>query len=113
MVSSDVEEWATEAREKWGLTQLTLGYGLSLESAQQWGLYVSSGRGKTSVGLEEPAFFPEPGLFLIRPDRTLYFATVQTMPFARPSFGDILKAIDFVIAKDYPARGEVNAVSSD
>ena len=28
-------------------------------------------------------------------------------PFARPRFGDILKALDFVIAKDYPARGEV------
>jgi peroxiredoxin len=112
VVSSDVEERATQAREKWGLTQLTLGYGLSLESARQWGLYVSSGRGKTSAGVEEPPFFAEPGLFLIRPDRTLYFATVQTMPFARPSFGDILKAIDFVIAKDYPARGEVNVVPS-
>ena len=110
VVSSDAEVRATEAREKWGLTHLTLGYGLSLESARQWGLYISTGRGKTSAGVEEPAFFVEPGLFLIRPDRTLYFATVQTMPFARPSFGDILKAIDFVIAKDYPARGEVNVV---
>jgi hypothetical protein len=32
------------------------------------------------------------------------------MPFARPSFGDILKAIDFVVAKDYPARGEVTKI---
>jgi len=111
VVSSDAEERAMEAQEKWGLTHLTLGYGLSLESARQWGLYVSSGRGKTSAGVEEPPFFAEPGLFLTRPDRTLYFAT-QTMPFARPSFGDILKAIDFVIAKDYPARGEVNAIPS-
>jgi hypothetical protein len=29
------------------------------------------------------------------------------MPFARPHFGDVLTALDFVIAKDYPARGEV------
>jgi hypothetical protein len=71
------------------------------------GLYVSSGKGKTSVGVEEPEYFVEPGLFLIRSDRTLYFATIQTMPFERPSFGDIVKAIDFVITKDYPARGEV------
>ena len=28
------------------------------------------------------------------------------MPFARPSFQDLLGAIDFAIAKDYPARGE-------
>lgn len=26
--------------------------------------------------------------------------------FARPHFPDILAALDFVIAKDYPARGE-------
>lgn len=113
VVSSDGEDRAIQAQEKWGLTHLRVGYGLSLESAMEWGLYVSSGRGKTSAGLKEPSFFPEPGLFLIRPDQTLYFASVQTMPFARPSFGDIVKAIDFVIARNYPARGEVSAIPSD
>ena len=61
----------------------------------------------TSAGVEEPALFSEPGLFLVLPDRTLYFASVQTMPFARPHFTDILAALDYVIAKNYPARGEV------
>jgi hypothetical protein len=28
------------------------------------------------------------------------------MPFARPHFPEIATAIDFVLAKDYPARGE-------
>lgn len=28
------------------------------------------------------------------------------MPFARPQFQDLLGAIDFAIANDYPARGE-------
>ena len=51
--------------------------------------------------------FSEPGLFLVRPDGTLYFASVQTMPFSRPRFADILGALDFVIANDYPGRGEV------
>jgi len=32
---------------------------------------------------------------------------VQTMPFARPQFDDILKALDVVLARTYPARGEV------
>jgi hypothetical protein len=31
---------------------------------------------------------------------------VQTMPFARPHFDELLAAIDFALAKDYPARGE-------
>ena len=81
-------------------------YGLGLRSARQWGLYVSTSRGKTSIGIEEPALFSEPGVFLVRPDGTLYYGSVQTMPFARPPFQDLLGAIDFAISKDYPARGE-------
>lgn len=46
------------------------------------------------------------GVFLIRPDQTLYYSAVQTMPFARPSFSDLMMAIDYAIDKDYPARGE-------
>jgi peroxiredoxin len=106
-VSSDSGVRAAEAKEKWGLAKLTIGYGLDLDQAREWGLYISTGRGKTSSGVEEPALFSEPGLFLIRPDGTLYFGTVQTMPFARPSFAEILGALDFVIKTDYPARGEV------
>ena len=107
VVSSDDAERAAEAREKWGLDKLTVGHGLGLDEARQWGLYISSGRGKTSTGVEEPALFSEPGLYLVRPDGTLYFGTVQTMPFARPRFADILGALKFVIEKDYPARGEI------
>lgn len=96
------------------LGALRLGHGLGLETARAWGLYVSTDRGTTSAGLEERALFSEPGLFLflVRPDGTLYFGAVQTMPFARPHFADVLKALDFVIAKDYPARGEVLALPS-
>jgi peroxiredoxin len=106
-ISSDSQERARQSKDKWQLQHLTIGYGLDLDVARAWGLYISSSRGMTSAGVEEPKQFIEPGLFVIRPDGTLYFASVQTMPFARPGFGDILKAIDFVIAKDYPARGEV------
>jgi peroxiredoxin len=107
IASSDGEDRATETKEKWSIDALKLGYGLSLDKAREWGLYISAGIGKTSIGVEEPPLFSEPGLYLIRPDGTLFFGTVQTMPFARPSFGDILKALDFVIARNYPARGEI------
>ena len=107
MISTDDEERARQAMADWKLENVTVGYGLSLEAARAWGLYVSGGIGKTSVGIEEPALFNEPGLFVVRPDGTLYFGTVQTMPFARPSFREILGAIDFVVKNGYPARGEV------
>lgn len=105
-LSGDTRERAEAARDNWGLTQLTLGYGLAIEAAREWGLYVSSSRGKTSAGIEEPALFSEPGLFLLRPDGTLYWGSTGTMPFARPHFREILGALDFVIKNDYPARGE-------
>ena len=79
---------------------------LPLAVARKWGLYISSSRGKTSINIEEPSLFSEPGVFLVRPDGTLYYGAVQTMPFARPLFSELLQAIDFAIARDYPARGE-------
>ena len=106
-ISSDDQTRARTAKEKWRIENLTIGYGISIEQGRQWGLFVSSGIGKTSVGVEEPDLFFEPGVFLIRPDGTLYFSTVQTMPFARPSFDDILRALDVIIPKNYPARGEI------
>ena len=51
--------------------------------------------------------FVEPALFLVRPDRTLYYASVQSMPFGRPCFDEMLRGIEKAIARDYPARGEV------
>ena len=69
-------------------------------------MYTSAGRGQTSIGIEEPAVFSEPAVYLIRPDGSLYYGAVQTMPFARPHFDELLSAIDFAVAKDYPARGE-------
>jgi len=106
VLSSDTEDRARLAASEWGLDRLDLGYSLRIESARDWGLYVSTSRGMTSAGVEEPATFSEPGVFLIRPDLTLYWGSVQTMPFARPHFKEMLGAIDFVLDKNYPARGE-------
>ncbi|MDP3191408.1 peroxiredoxin-like family protein [Rhodoferax sp.] len=105
-VSSDDAERGRQMADKVNAKNLKFGYGLTLKSARQWGLYISAGRGKTSIGIEEPALFSEPGVFIVRPDGTLYYGAVQTMPFARPPFQDLLGAIDFAIAKNYPARGE-------
>ncbi len=100
-VSTDDRERAEQTRADWDLEHLTIAYGLGIEQARQWGLFISA-----AVKDDEPTLFAEPGLFLIRPDGTLYAASVQTMPFARPQFSEVLAAIGFVIKKDYPARGE-------
>jgi peroxiredoxin len=105
-ISSDIPERAQEMAQKVGTGNLRFGHSLSLTVAREWGLYISSSRGKSSINVEEPPLFSEPAVFLVRPDGTLYYGAVQTMPFARPLFSELLQAIDFAITKNYPARGE-------
>jgi peroxiredoxin len=105
-LSSDTRERAQAMADKLKAPDLRIGHGLDLAVARAWGLYISASRGQTSIGIEEPALFSEPGVFIVRPDGTLYYGAVQTMPFARPHFDELLAAIDFAIAKNYPARGE-------
>lgn len=105
-ISSDTEERAALMAAKVGAEGLRYAHSLPLAEARSWGLFISTSRGKTSIDIEEPALFSEPGLFLINPDQTLYYQSIQTMPFVRPHFSELLAAIDFAIAKSYPARGE-------
>lgn len=105
-ISSDGQDRTAQMAEKIGSKTLRFAYDLPLTKAREWGLYISTSRGKTSIGIEEPALFSEPGLFLINPDQTLYYMSVQTMPFVRPHFKELLGALDFAIANNYPARGE-------
>ncbi|MCP4980492.1 MAG: AhpC/TSA family protein, partial [Gammaproteobacteria bacterium] len=86
VLSGDERERAEQAKQDWNLNNIAIGYGVSTEQARDWGLHRSTGRGKTSIGIEEPAEFSEPGLFIVRPDNTLYWAQINTMPFARPHF---------------------------
>lgn len=105
-ISADERDRAQSMAEKIPTDTLRLAYDLPLSKAREWGLYISTSRGKTSIGIEEPPLFSEPGLFLVNADRTLYYMSVQTMPFVRPHFSELLSAVDFAIDKSYPARGE-------
>ncbi|MEM1233262.1 MAG: peroxiredoxin-like family protein [Pseudomonadota bacterium] len=105
-LSSDGEERTRAMAEKIENQNLRFGYDLPLPVAKEWGLYISTSRGKTSIGIEEPALFSEPGLFMVTPEGTLYYGSTQTMPFVRPHFSELVSALDFAIEKNYPARGE-------
>jgi alkyl hydroperoxide reductase subunit AhpC len=100
-ISGDTRERAEQSHREWGLENVPIGYGQSIDSIREWGLFVSP-----SIKEEEPDLFGEPGLFLIRPDGTVYYESIQSMPFGRPAFQEMLGAIDFVTQADYPARGE-------
>lgn len=100
-ISSNNKELAEKTVENWDIDNVTIGYDMPIEEARKWDLYISEG-----INDKEPNEFIEPALFLIRPDQTLYASSIQSMPFARPKLKELLKSIDFVLDKDYPARGE-------
>lgn len=101
-ISMDSGERAEKSKQEWGLGDLTIGYGLSEDSAREWGLFISQ-----AIQDKEPNHFCEPGLFLVRPDGTLYSSVLHTTPFHRHHFADVMEAIDMIKARDYPARGNV------
>lgn len=106
-VSMDSKERAQQAYDEWNINDVPLGYGLEESVAREWDLFISAKMDRDASRTQETEVFSEPGLFLIRPDGELYFSSIQTMPFARPQFKEVLGAIKFVKEKDYPARGEL------
>lgn len=105
-VSMDTEVRARKARMDWELGDFPLGHSLDVETARAWGLYLSE-----AVKDGEPDLFSEPGFFLVRPDGTLYYAAVNSAPWGRPHLPSFVKAVDYIVESDYPARGEVDAES--
>jgi peroxiredoxin len=101
-VSVDSEEKAAAAVEQWKLTALPVGYGLDLDVARRWGLFV------TEVTREGCTVrFTEPGVFLIRPDNEIYALLVSSLPCGRPDLPSLLSGLDFLAQQGYPARGSV------
>ncbi|HEV2347490.1 MAG TPA: redoxin domain-containing protein [Actinocrinis sp.] len=101
-VSGNDEADAKRTVQEWGLNRVQIGFGHSLDSMRAWGLYLSKG-----IRDNQPDEYNEPGLFIIKPDGTLYASVVGTMPFMRPPLPDVLETLRWVNEHDYPARGEL------
>lgn len=101
-VSMDTEKRARLSRQKWELSNLTLGYDLSEKSARDWALYLSAG-----VKDGEPSEFSEPGLFLIDNGNQVYYSAINSNPWGRPYLPSFVKAVDYIVQSGYPARGEM------
>lgn len=99
-ISMDTEERAKQTGKEWATGNLPIAYNLTQKDAKSYGLYLSN-----AISEKEPELFSEPGLFLIKPDGSLYFSTIQTTPFTRPSIRELIKSIVFIQKENYPARG--------
>lgn len=100
-ISVNTEEVAKETHENWDLKNVPLGYGLSVEEGREWGLFISN-----AISEKEPDQFVEPGIFLLDKEGKVYWESIQSMPFGRPDFKDVLNGIDYILKEGYPARGE-------
>lgn len=100
-VSANSKELAEKAVDEWEIKNIPVGYELPLDQAREWNLYASKGVKDT-----EPSLFLEPGLFVIRPDQSVYAAVIQTMPFSRPTGEQLLSSLTYITENDYPSRGE-------
>jgi peroxiredoxin len=101
-ISGDGLERGQKAAEGAKAAQLKIGYEFDLVAARDdWGLHISKARENT----QEADFYAEPGIFYIAPDQTLYFAWVQSSPFARPRLDDVISGIQYRLDKNYPPRG--------
>lgn len=101
-ISGDNKEKALQSQNEWHTRDLLIGYDYPVDEAKKLGLYISK-----AINEHEPDFFFEPGIYTIRPNGTLYSLALQTVPFARPHFSEILRSFDNAIRENYPPRGEV------
>jgi peroxiredoxin len=100
VASMDTLERAEQAKADWGLDKVDVAYGLDMETAKKWGLYVS-----TSIKETENDIFSEPGLMWIRADGRLYLIDIANMPWARPDLETLMPKAKFAVENNYPARG--------
>tara|TARA_B100000676_G_C18011391_1_gene806893 strand:- start:30 stop:545 length:516 start_codon:yes stop_codon:yes gene_type:complete len=81
-----------------------LGYDLQKFQMQQLGLYISEPRSVEETDRE----FPEPGLFIIRPDGRLQIVEISNSPIIRADLRNLPNSLKWVIDNDYPIRGTVD-----
>lgn len=99
-VSGDGLAKAEEQAQKGSLT-IPLAYGLTTKQMTEMGLYVSNPRSPEET--DQP--FPEPGLFVLTPDRAIQIIDISNAPFSRPDLPAILRGLNFARTKGYPIRG--------
>lgn len=101
MAASVDDEQTTQATATaWDITQLPLAGRLEIDQARSWGLYATR---LTMQGADR--HFIEPGLFLLRPDHSLYALWIATLPSARPEVAWLVETIAYLAERGFPLRG--------
>ena len=99
-ISSDSEEKADADMSEfsWGFD---VGYNLKPYEMDILGLYISDPRSPEETDRK----FPEPALFVIRPDGLIQIIDISNSPVARTDLKDLPDSLKWIIDNDYPIRG--------
>lgn len=101
VLSADPLEKAQADVAKYGW-KFPVGHDLTPNQMRVLGLYIS----EPLSGQETDRPFAEPGLFVINPDGRAQIIDISNAPFVRPDLKALLGGLQFVIARDYPVRGQ-------
>ena len=99
-LSMDSKDRAQRAKDEWEIETLPIAYGMDISTAKSFGLFISD-----ALSEKEPSHFSEPGIFVVRPDGTLYAQYIQNTPFGRVPIREIASGLKYVAENDYPVRG--------
>ncbi len=100
VASMNSADLAEQAAKEWELGSLRVAHSVTVEDAQNWGLWISK-----AFKDVEADIFTEPGLFWVRPDGKLYLLDISNMPWARPDLKNLLSKVGYALENNYPARG--------
>ena len=98
--SADSKDKAQAARREWTDDRVLFGYGLGHADGKMLRLFLTA---KRKDG--EPDRFFEPGMYLLAPDGTVLFVSVQSMPFGRPAVAEMIQRIGWMLDNEIPPRG--------
>lgn len=101
VLSADPPEKAQADVAKYGW-KFPVGHDLTPDQMRVLGLYIS----EPLSDQETDRPFAEPGLFVINPDGRAQIIDISNAPFVRPDLKTLLGGLQFVIARDYPVRGQ-------
>ena len=110
VISADDELQAAAAKTDWGLVEIPVGYDLTVADMDAWGLFMS----EADPGRAMAPIFCEPGLFLVKPDKTVFYVAINSAPFGRPPIPELLDALDFIAQREggYAQRGGFSAAQA-
>ena len=99
-ISADQHDRAEADVKEFGWT-FTVGYGLTIETMRELGLYISEPR----YSLETDGPYAEPALFALSPRGTAEIIDISNSPFSLPDLHGVLSGITFIQNRDYAAGG--------